>query len=37
MGPVVGMLHYSVGLLTDAFFVLKVKFENGFHSAVILA
>jgi len=26
MGPVVGMLHYSVGLLTDAFFVLKVKF-----------
>jgi len=26
MGPVVGMLHYSVGLLTDAFFVLKIKF-----------
>lgn len=26
MGPVMGVLHYSIGLITDSYFVLKVKF-----------
>lgn len=37
LGPVIGMLHYSVGILTDSFFVLKVKLENGFHRVEVLA
>lgn len=26
LGPVIGVLHYTIGLLTDTYFILKVQF-----------
>lgn len=36
-GPIVGMLTYVVSLLTDGFFVLKCRLENGVLRGEILA
>jgi hypothetical protein len=32
-----GILHYTVGILTDMYFVVKVMFDGEFHQAVVLA
>lgn len=37
MGPIIGALHYTIGLLTDKFFVLKIKLENGQFSTAIMS
>jgi hypothetical protein len=37
MGPLVGILHYSIGLLTDTFFVVEVSFDDGKYQVEVLS